>query len=178
MPFTIKKNNKGKFCVHKKDVDDNPMGDSLGCHKTKKEAVAQIGAIESELKRKGKKSSEINFIQVFDDIDPSNDTDANTTVDTILIDATTGEIIHNMTEKKKVRPEVGSGVDVDKLKDSDFALPKERKFPVAIPKDVSDAVSSWGRYKGKASFATFKKNLIALAKRKGKKFVAALPKEW
>ena len=62
MPFTIKKNNKGKFCVHKKDADGNPMGDSLGCHKVKKDATAQIGAIESELKRKGKKSSEVNFL--------------------------------------------------------------------------------------------------------------------
>ena len=153
MPFTIKKNNKGKFCVHKKDADGNPMGDAIGkCHEIKKDATAQIGAIESELKRKGKKSSETDL------------SDTKTT--------------HDAADKKKVRPEVGGGVDVDKLKDSDFALPKERKFPVSIPKDVGDAVSSWGRYKGKTSFATFKKNLTALAKRKGKKFVAALPKEW
>ena len=64
----------------------------------------------------------------------------------------------------------------DDLKDSDFVLPNERTFPVVIAADVMDAVNSWGRYKGEASFETFKKNLTALAKRKG--FESSLPKEW
>jgi len=71
---------------------------------------------------------------------------------------------------------VGGGVDRDKLKDSDFVFPAERAFPVVTAGDVSDAVSSWGRYKGKQSFASFKSKLTALAKRKG--FSSSLPKKW
>jgi hypothetical protein len=80
--------------------------------------------------------------------------------------------------KRDVRPEVGGGVDVDELKDSDFVLSDERKFPIVKPGDVSDAVSSWGRYKGAVTFDEFKQRLIALCKRKGADFVAALPDEW
>lgn len=79
---------------------------------------------------------------------------------------------------KAISPNIGGGVDRNELKDSDFAIPGERKFPVVIPKDVKDAVSSWGRYKGPVDFETFKKNLTALAKRKGADFVKALPASW
>lgn len=51
MPYTIAKRD-GEFCVYKKDADGNPMGESLGCHPTEKEAVAQIGAIESNSSEK------------------------------------------------------------------------------------------------------------------------------
>jgi len=81
-------------------------------------------------------------------------------------------------EKRDVDPNVGGGVDRDKLKDSDFVFSDERKFPVVTPGDVSDAVHSWGRYKGSKSFEQFKRRLIALCRRKGPKFVAALPDEW
>jgi hypothetical protein len=63
-----------------------------------------------------------------------------------------------------------------KLEDSDFVLPGERKFPVTTPKGVMQAVNSWGRYEGDTGFATFKANLIALAKRKG--FTKSLPQKW
>ena len=63
-----------------------------------------------------------------------------------------------------------------KLSDSDFVLSSERKFPVTTPKGVMQAVNSWGRYEGKTSFDTFKRNLIDLAHRKG--FTDALPKKW
>jgi hypothetical protein len=63
-----------------------------------------------------------------------------------------------------------------KLSDSDFVLSSERKFPVTTPKGVMQAVNSWGRYEGKTSFDTFKRNLISLAHRKG--FTNALPKKW
>jgi hypothetical protein len=66
----------------------------------------------------------------------------------------------------------------DKLKDSDFVLPDERAFPITDAASVADAVASWGRYKGKATFAQFKENLTALAKRKGPDFEAQLPKKW
>lgn len=80
--------------------------------------------------------------------------------------------------KRDMDPDVGGGVDRDKLKDSDFVFPDTRDFPVVTPADVSDAVSSWGRYKGGESFAAFKSRLTALAKRKGPKFVAELPDAW
>lgn len=66
----------------------------------------------------------------------------------------------------------------DALPDEDFAVPSTRNFPVATPADISDAVSSWGRYEGDVSFETFKRNLIAIAKRKGRAFVDALPQAW
>jgi HK97 family phage major capsid protein len=62
--------------------------------------------------------------------------------------------------------------------DSDYILPDDKAFPVMAPKDVKDAVASWGRYKGKASFTSFKRRLIALCKRKGEAFTAALPESW
>lgn len=75
-------------------------------------------------------------------------------------------------------PDVGGGVDRDELKDSDFVFSDTRTFPIVAPGDVSDAVSSWGRYKGERSFEDFKKKLTALAKRKGPEFEKELPKEW
>ena len=75
MPFTIKKNDKGKFCVHKKNEDGELVGGSLGCHKVKKDAVAQIGAIESKLESSGKKSSDVNFISVPSDLTKLGDLD-------------------------------------------------------------------------------------------------------
>ena len=71
-----------------------------------------------------------------------------------------------------------SAAQRDELPDNDFAVPQTRNFPVVTPADISDAVSSWGRYEGDVSFETFKRNLIAIAKRKGPDFVDALPEAW
>jgi hypothetical protein len=80
--------------------------------------------------------------------------------------------------KRDMDPNVGGGVDRDKLQPGDFVFPDERAFPVVTPGDVSDAVSSWGRYKGTRTFDEFKKKLRKLCKRKGDAFVAGLPEEW
>jgi hypothetical protein len=82
--------------------------------------------------------------------------------------------------KRDMDPDVGGGVDRDKLDPADFVLPDEGdgKFPVVTPADVSDAVSSWGRYKGSTTFEEFKSKLIALCKRKGPSFTAELPDSW
>ena len=80
--------------------------------------------------------------------------------------------------KRNIDPNVGGGVDRDELESSDFVFPDTKTFPVAKPSDVSDAVSSWGRYKGPKSFEDFQKQLTALCRRKGELFVAALPKAW
>ena len=62
------------------------------------------------------------------------------------------------------------------LKDSDFIDPKRRSFPVMSCKDVKDAVSTWGMYKGPMSFDTFKSKLKARAKKLGCE--GSLPKSW
>jgi uncharacterized protein YuzE len=61
------------------------------------------------------------------------------------------------------------------LKDSDFLFPAKRSFPIATPADVPDAVSNFGRMSGNMSYDEFKKKLVTFVKKKGPKFVAALP---
>ena len=86
--------------------------------------------------------------------------------------------------KRDMDPNVGGGVDRDALDDSDFVIvegsgdDKKRAFPIVTPADVSDAVSSWGRYSGPTTFEQFKSKLISMAKSKGPKFVAELPDSW
>jgi hypothetical protein len=73
-------------------------------------------------------------------------------------------------------PNVGGGVDRDKLPASDFVDPARRRFPIVTAGDVMDAVHSYGRAKPQIPFATFKRRLTAIAKRKG--FEGSLPAEW
>lgn len=44
MPYVTKMNDKGEVCVHKME-NGKPMGESMGCHKSIKDARAQIAAI-------------------------------------------------------------------------------------------------------------------------------------
>lgn len=81
-------------------------------------------------------------------------------------------------ETKAIDPNVGGGVDREKLDDADFVFSDERKFPVVTPADVKDAVSSWGRYKGSHTFDEFKRRLMSLCKRKGGDFMKELPDSW
>jgi hypothetical protein len=62
------------------------------------------------------------------------------------------------------------------LKDSDFLFPEDRSFPIVTPQDIPDAISNFGRMKGKMSYDEFLNKLYKMAKRKGPEFVAALPK--
>jgi hypothetical protein len=71
-----------------------------------------------------------------------------------------------------------STAERDALPDEDFVIPSSRNFPITSPQAVSDAVSSWGRYRGDVSFETFKRNLIRIAMRKGQDYVDALPQAW
>ena len=84
------------------------------------------------------------------------------------------DLVKSYMQKRNFDPNVGGGVDRDKLKASDFVFGDERKFPVVTSGDVMDAVHSWGRYKGKHTFEEFKRRLTALCHRKG----FALPKSW
>lgn len=60
------------------------------------------------------------------------------------------------------------------LKDSDFLDPKRRSFPIMSCKDVKDAISTWGLYKGPMTFDQFKSKLKA----KAGKMSCPLPKSW
>jgi hypothetical protein len=81
-------------------------------------------------------------------------------------------------EKRKMDPDVGGGVDRDKIPAEDFAG-KDRSFPIVTPGDVSDAASSIGRA-GPDNYSSdkLKSNIIRIAKRKGPSFVAELPQAW
>jgi hypothetical protein len=61
------------------------------------------------------------------------------------------------------------------LKNTDFLYPNERSFPIVTPADVQDAVSSFGRSKGK-DYNDFKRRLVRKVRSKGADFVKALPK--
>lgn len=77
--------------------------------------------------------------------------------------------------KRDFDANVGGGTDRDKIPAEDFAGPG-RSFPIVTPGDVSDAASSLGRAKGDQS--AIKRNIIRIAHRKGKDFVAELPDAW
>lgn len=81
-------------------------------------------------------------------------------------------------EKRNFDANVGGGVDRDKLPAEDFIDPKGRRDPIVTPKDVEDAVSSYGRNDPKIPMEQFRSRLEEIAKRKGPEFVSALPKEW
>lgn len=78
-------------------------------------------------------------------------------------------------EKRQMDPNVGGGVDRDRLDAGDFAGP-DRSFPIVTPGDVSDAASSLGRTKHDP--AQVKSRIISIAHRKGPSFVAQLPDSW
>lgn len=84
----------------------------------------------------------------------------------------------DIAEKRKMDPDVGGGVDRDKIPAADFAG-KDRSFPIVTPKDVHDASLSIGRA-GDDNFSSdeLKKNIIRIARRKGAAFVAQLPDAW
>jgi hypothetical protein len=82
---------------------------------------------------------------------------------------------------KAADPNVGGGTDRSKIPSKDFVFPEDAPdggFPIVKPGDVSDAVSSWGRYKGPKTFAQFRKRLTSIANRKGAAYVAELPQAW
>ncbi len=85
--------------------------------------------------------------------------------------------VETMT-KRDFDPNVGGGVDRDKMPESDFIDPDGRRFPIHSPGDIPDAVASFGRAKPAIPMETFRRRLTAIANRKGPEFVAALPDSW
>jgi len=88
--------------------------------------------------------------------------------------ATTGQD----AEEREFDPDVGGGVDRDKIPAEDFAG-RGRSFPIVTPEDVGHAARSIGRA-GADNHGpdTLKANIKRIARRKGPKFVAKLPDEW
>jgi hypothetical protein len=76
--------------------------------------------------------------------------------------------------EKKIDPNVGGGVDRDKLPAEDFAGPN-RTYPIVTPGDVQDAASLVGKADNPGSV---KNRIISIARRKGSAFVAQLPDAW
>jgi hypothetical protein len=70
---------------------------------------------------------------------------------------------------------VGGGVDRDKLPESAFADPKNRKYPIVSPKDVADAAGLVGHAENPGAV---KDRIISIAQRKGPEFEARLPDSW
>ena len=64
----------------------------------------------------------------------------------------------------------------EEMPDADFVFPDEKAFPVTDEAGITDAVASWGRYKGPKSFEEFKDALTALAKKHG--WEDGLPEKW
>lgn len=83
-----------------------------------------------------------------------------------------------LAEKRQMDPNVGGGVDRDKIPAADFAG-RDRSFPIVTPGDVSDAASSIGRA-GADNYSSdqLRDNITRIAHRKGPQFVAALPESW
>lgn len=80
--------------------------------------------------------------------------------------------------KRDMDPDVGGGVDRDKIPAEDFAG-KDRSYPIVEPKNVHDAAQSIGRAGAdNYSPAELRENIIRIAKRKGPSFVAELPEAW
>ena len=90
--------------------------------------------------------------------------------------ALTKDIKYDKKSKEADAAERFGGKKRSDLKDSAFLDPKRRSFPVVSCKDVKDAVSSWGRYKGSMTFDQFKVKLTGRAKRLG--CAGSLPKAW
>lgn len=89
-----------------------------------------------------------------------------------------GMLKPDVTDKRRMDPNVGGGVDRDKIPGKDFAG-RNRSFPIVTPGDVGDAASSIGRA-GADNYSSdkLKRRIISIARRKGPQFVNALPDAW
>lgn len=98
--------------------------------------------------------------------------------DELGFDLSGDEAFQTYVAKRKFDPNVGGGVDRDKIPAVDFAG-KDRSFPIVTPQDVADAASSIGRA-GSDNYSSdqLKANIIRIAKRKGPSFEAKLPDTW
>lgn len=92
--------------------------------------------------------------------------------DVVIPGVTKGTLV-----KRNMDPDVGGGVDRDKIPSEDFAGP-DRTFPIVTAADVADAAQSIGRAGSANQIAKVKANIIAIAERKGPHFTSELPESW
>jgi hypothetical protein len=78
-------------------------------------------------------------------------------------------------EKRDMDPDVGGGVDRDKIPDEDFAGPG-RTFPIVKPQDVADTVPNLNHTDHDPD--KIRDNIKRIAHRKGPEFEAKLPESW
>lgn len=156
-----------KWQVFKEGDDKKPVGHMLGEHDSEEEANKQLAALYASEEKKSVENPLIEKPETPEQVE-SKAFEINGMTLTLeeIMDAA----------KRNFERNVGGGTDRDSLPDSSFVFPDDRAFPIVIAKDVKDAVSSFGRYKGKHSFEDFKTRLTSLAKRKGFEF--SLPEKW
>lgn len=87
--------------------------------------------------------------------------------------ATDAEFRAAVEQKRDFDPNVGGGVDRDKIPDGDFAGP-HRSLPIVTPKDVHDAWIRANTVNG-GDIDEMHRRITAIAKRKGQAFVDQLP---
>jgi hypothetical protein len=79
--------------------------------------------------------------------------------------------------KRDMDPNVGGGVDRDKIPAEDFAGP-DRSFPIVTPKDVADINPNLNHPDIKGDPEAIKHKAMAIARRKGPEFEAKIPDSW
>jgi hypothetical protein len=81
-------------------------------------------------------------------------------------------------EKRDFDPDVGGGVDRDRIPDEDFADPDHRAFPIVTPKDVADIEPNLHHPNLKGDPDAIRRRAAAIAERKGPDFQARIPDSW
>ena len=84
------------------------------------------------------------------------------------------KLLNQVSESIEAAQKTYKGEKRSNLKDNDFLFPETRSFPIVSPQDVPDAISNFGRMKGKMSYDAFIHKLYNKIKNKPD-FVAALP---
>ena len=201
MPW-MKVKEEGKFVVYKQGDDKKPVGNALGTHDTEDEANKQLAALYASEKKSSADFIQVGIVTEPNSTITTTET-TGTTGSYIYVASGADDggapaeqkpaesieeksvaldfgvfTLEELTDaaKRQFQSNVGGGVDRDKLPASSFVFGDDRAFPIVNSGDVKDAVSSWGRYKGKHSFDEFKSRLTSIAKRKG--FESSLPNEW
>jgi hypothetical protein len=88
------------------------------------------------------------------------------------------QAVEGETTKRNFDPNVGGGVDRDKIPAEDFGDPEHRAFPIVKPGDVADVGPNLNRPNLKGDPEKIKQRVMAIARRKGPKFEAEIPDSW
>jgi hypothetical protein len=132
------------------------------------------GSSKKEESKSGMKEGESTYPDLGKPSDAKTKFDKARAADAVKIEVKRqGEVLEVDIEEAAQR--FFGGKKRSNLKNSDFLFPAKRSFPIATPADVPDAVSNFGRMSGNMPYDEFKRKLVSFVKKKGSKFVAALP---